>query len=161
MKTLFLITILLFTQNDLFSQSTVVGKWTVISAFDGDVYLDSKSDSFTISKRFQKLFGDSLLMAKKIFQTSYLGNRFEFKEDGIYCIYPVEDPEVSGKYVINKADSIILLKRTDTNNTGEFDPRFFLSEAKKLKYFFTNSLLHLYLEFEERHVDFVLEREEK
>jgi len=159
MKIFFLLAVFIFSQTSLYAQSSVIAKWTVVSAFDGDVYINSKTDSFSISENFKKLFGDSLSMAKKMFQTFYLGNRFEFKDDGVYHIYPVEDLKVTGTYVVNYTDSTILLNRTDAANRGEFDPKFFLSEAKKLKYFFTKSLLHLYLEFEERHVEFVLEKE--
>ncbi len=158
MKIVFLLSVFIFTQITLYSQSSVIAKWTVISAFDGDVYINSKTDSFSLSENFKKLFGDSLSLAKKLFQTSYLGNRFEFKDDGVYHIYPAEDPKVTGTYVVNNTDSIILLNRTDSANRGEFDPKFFLSEARKLKYFFVRSLLHLYLEFEERHVEFILEK---
>ena len=161
MKFFFLLIFLFFTQTFVYSQSSVIAKWTVISAFDGDVYINSKTDSFFISEQFKKSFGDSLSLAKKFFQTTYLNNRFEFKTDGRYFIYPVEYPKVSGTYVLNKTDSTILLNRTDSANRGEFDPKFFLSEAKKLKYFFTKSLLHLYLEFEQRHVEFILEKESK
>ena len=100
-------------------------------------------------------------MAKRFFQTTYLGNRFEFSDAGVYHIYPKEDPKVAGTYVVTNTDSTILLKRTDSANRGEFDPKFYLSEAKRLKYFFKKSLLHFYLESEERHVEFILEREPK
>ena len=148
-------------QNTLSAQSSVIGRWTIVSAFDGDVYINSKTDSFSMSEQFKKLFGDSLSMAKKMFQTTYLNNRFEFREDRVYHIYPAEDPKVTGTYVVNNTDSTILLIRTDSANRGEFDPKFYLSEAKRLKYFFKKSLLHFYLESEERHVEFILEREPK
>jgi hypothetical protein len=161
MKIFFLLAAFIFTQTTLYSQSPVIARWTIISAFDGDVYINSKTDSFSMSEQFKKLFGDSLSMAKKLFRTTYLDNHFEFKADGVYHIYPAEYPKITGTYVVNNNDSTILLNRTDSANRGEFDPKFFLSEAKKLKYFFTKSLLHLYLEFEERHVEFVLEQESK
>jgi hypothetical protein len=161
MKIFSLLAVSIFMQITLYSQSSVITKWTVISAFDGDVYINSKTDSFSISDQFKKLFEDSLPIAKKFFQTTYLDNRFEFKDDGVYHIYPADYPKITGTYVVNNIDSTILLNRIDTANRGEFDVKHFLGEAKKLKYFFTKSLLHLYLEFEERHVDFVLEKEPK
>ena len=161
MRIFFSLAACIFMQITLYSQSSVVAKWTVISAFDGDVYINSKTDSFSISNQFKNLFGDSLPMAKKFFQTGYLDNHFEFKNNGVYHIYPADYSKITGTYVANPIDSTIILNRTDTANRGEFDLKNFLGEAKKLKYFFSKSLLHLYLEFEERHVEFVLEKESK
>jgi hypothetical protein len=157
---LLLLAFFIFSEGTLYSQSSVIGKWSVSSAFDGDVYISSKPDSFSMSQQFQRFFsGDSMPDAKKFFQTAYLNNRFEFKADGVYHIYPAEDPNVSGTYMVNNADSTILLNRTDSANRGEFDLKYYLSEAKVLKYFFKKSLLHLYLQFNERHVEFVLYKE--
>jgi hypothetical protein len=58
----------------------LVGKWKVISAFDGDIFITSKTGSFSVSEQFKILFGDSLPMAKIFFQTMYLDNCFEFEK---------------------------------------------------------------------------------
>jgi hypothetical protein len=146
-----------------FSQTnSLVGKWKVVSAFDGDIYISSKPDSFYISDRFKKLFEDSISMANKFFQTFYLGNQFEFKKNGTYNIYPKESPIVAGEYTVSRKDSIIFLnKREDSSHLNAYEPKYFLGEANKLKYFYFSHLLHLYLEFDERHVEFTLQKMEK
>jgi hypothetical protein len=118
MKVFFVSAAIFSTQTFLYSQPSITGRWMTISAFDDDIYINSKTDSFHMSEKFKMFFGDSLPMAKKFFQITYLGTSFEFNEDGTYHIFPAEDPEVIGTYVANKIDSTILLNRTNSTIVG-------------------------------------------
>ena len=71
------------TQNE---QTNVIGKWKIVSVDSGDFYLNTKTDSLSISKEFKKVFNDSLELDNviNVAKMTYNNNIMEFNESGIY-----------------------------------------------------------------------------
>ena len=71
------------TQNE---QANVIGKWKIVSVDSGDFYLNTKTDSISISKEFKKVFNDSLELYNviNVAKMTYNDNIMEFNESGIY-----------------------------------------------------------------------------
>jgi len=72
-----------FAQNE---ESNVVGAWKIISANSGDLYLNIKTDSISISKEFKEIFNDSLELSHviNVAKMTYDDNVMEFNDSGIY-----------------------------------------------------------------------------
>lgn len=67
-------------------QAKVIGEWKIISVNSGDFYLNTQTDSVSISKNFKEVFTDSLELNNviKVAKMTYENNVMEFNESGIY-----------------------------------------------------------------------------
>jgi len=81
-------------------QVNVVGEWKIISVNSGDFYLNTKTDSISISKEFKEVFNDSLQLDNviNVAKMTYNNNVMEFNDSGIYTQKIDSELRMNGTY---------------------------------------------------------------
>jgi len=81
----------------------IIGKWKITSVNTGDIYLDTKTDSISISKEFKKVYSDSLQLESviNVAKKTYKNNFMEFNKSGIYTQKIDSVLNMNGTYEIN------------------------------------------------------------
>ncbi|MGJ8593548.1 MAG: hypothetical protein ACSHXF_13435 [Aquaticitalea sp.] len=81
---LFLINLtILYAQN---VPSSIKGEWKIISVDSGDMYLNTKTDSVSMSNQFKEIFSDLLKLVEvvNVAKLTYNNNLITFAENGIF-----------------------------------------------------------------------------
>ena len=81
-------------------RTNVVGEWKIISVDSRDFYLNTQTDSVSISKHFKEIFTDSLELENfiKDAKKTYDNNVMEFNESGIYTQRIDSELRMNGTY---------------------------------------------------------------
>jgi hypothetical protein len=99
-------------------QANVVGEWKIISVNSGDFYLNTKTDSISISKEFKEVFNDSLELDNviNVAKTTYNNNVMEFNDSGIYTQKIDSELRMNGTYEIKPSIGKINVLLKDSVN---------------------------------------------
>ena len=78
----------------------VVGEWKIIEVVSEDFYLNTQTDSVSISKYFKEAFSDSLEVNNiiKVAKITYKNNFMEFHESGIFTQNSDSELRTKGTY---------------------------------------------------------------
>ena len=131
-------------------QENIVGEWEIISVNSGDFYLNTKTDSISISKEFKKVFNDSLQLENviNVAKITYNNNVMEFSDHGIYTQKFNSELSITGTYEIKPSiEKINVLLKDNVN--WEMD------------YELVENQLHLTTTLYGKKSEFVLERVKK
>lgn len=112
---LFLINLtILYAQN---VPSSIKGEWKIISVDSGDMYLNTKTDSVSMSNQFKEIFSDLLKLVEvvNVAKLTYNNNLITFAENGIFT--QKYDPKIvqTGTYQINPSINKISVRIKDAN----------------------------------------------
>ena len=131
-------------------QDKIVGKWKIVSVNSGDFYLNTKTDSISISKEFKKVFDDSLALDNVInfAKMTYNNNVMEFNDSGVFNQMIDNELKMYGTYEIKASIEKINVLLKDKVN-WEMDYELFENQ------------LHLNTTLYGKKSEFVLERVKK
>ena len=132
-------------------KSFPVGEWQTISAFTGDVYVSSKSDSTFISDEMKERYPDTEVQRKliQISRDVYLSQRFIFREDGTYLLINFDKKLIEERYKLNRAKSVI--ETFSKNAAGEYI-------TDEIKYRQKGKFLYLIMDSEDNPSELMLEK---
>ncbi len=99
--------------------SSLVGKWKVISCFNGEVYFNLKNDSTFLAPEIKVIYPDTL--SQKTFielaKETYGSFVYDFEKDGKFSFFLHSRFQFSGQYCFIKSKHI--LRQTTKNSLGE------------------------------------------
>lgn len=128
----------------------VVGEWKIISVDSGDFYLNTRTDSVSISNHFKEIFTDSLELENfiKNAKRTYDNNVMEFKESAIYTQRIDSELRMKGTYELKPSIGKIIVLLKDSVNW-------------EMDYELVDKQLHLTTTLYGEKSEFVLEKIEK
>ncbi|APY00051.1 hypothetical protein [Lacinutrix venerupis] len=131
-------------------QDKIVGKWKIASVNSGDFYLNTKTDSISISKEFKKVFNDSLALDNviKVAKMTYNNNVMEFNDSGVFNQMIDNELKMYGTYEIKPSIEKINVLLKDKVNW-------------EMEYELVENQLHLTTTLYGKKSEFVLERVKK
>ncbi len=99
-------------------QVNLVGKWKIVSVDSGDFYLNTTTDSTSISKEFKEVFNDSLELDNviNVAKMTYNNNVMEFNESGTYTQKINSELSMNGTYELKPSIGIINVLLKDKVN---------------------------------------------
>jgi hypothetical protein len=131
-------------------QAKVIGEWKIISVNSGDFYLNTQTDSVSISKHFKEIFTDSLELDNviKVAKMTYGNNVMEFNESGVYTQKIDSELSMNGTYELKPSIGKINVLLKDSVNW-------------EMDYELVDKQLHLTTTLYGKKSEFVLEKIEK
>ncbi|MGB5462588.1 MAG: hypothetical protein WBM92_04420, partial [Aureibaculum sp.] len=131
-------------------QDEIVGKWKIVSVNSGDFYLNTKTDSITISKEFKKVFNDSLALDNviNVAKMTYNNNVMEFNDSGVFNQMIDNELKMYGTYEIKPSIEKINVLLKDKVNW-------------EMDYELVENQLHLTTTLYGKKSEFILERVKK
>ncbi len=128
-------------------QTNVSGEWKITSINSGDFYINTKTDSVSISKQFKEIFSDSLELDNviKVAKMTYTDNIMVFDENGVFTKKIDSEIRMSGTYKIDRSHKKIIVLLKDKVNW-------------EMDYKIVDSLLHLTTTLYGKKSEFILER---
>ena len=99
-------------------RTNVVGEWKIISVDSRDFYLNTQTDSVSISNHFKEIFTDSLELENfiKDAKKTYDNNVMEFNESGIYTQRIDSELRMNGTYELKPSGGKINVLLKDSVN---------------------------------------------
>lgn len=128
----------------------IIGKWKIVSVDSGDFYLNTKTDSISISKEFKKVFNDSLPLDNviNVAKMTYKNNVMEFDDSGVFNQMINNELKMYGTYEIKPSIEKINVLLKDKVNW-------------EMDYELVENQLHLTTTLYGKKSEFVLERIKK
>jgi hypothetical protein len=99
-------------------QEKIIGKWKIVSVNSGDFYLNTKTDSISISKEFKKAFNDSLALDNviNVAKMTYKNNVMDFNDSGVFNQMIDNELKMYGTYEIKPSiEKINVLLKDEVN----------------------------------------------
>ncbi|RLJ62412.1 hypothetical protein CLV86_2017 [Lacinutrix venerupis] len=131
-------------------QDKIIGKWKIVSVDSGDFYLNTKTDSISISKEFKKVFNDSLALDNviNVAKMTYNNNVMEFDDSGVFNQMIDNELKMYGTYEIKPSiEKINVLLKDKVNWETDYE--------------LVENQLHLTTTLYGKKSEFVLERVKK
>ena len=99
-------------------QDKIVGIWKIVSVDSGDFYLNTKTDSISISEKFKEVFTDSVELDNviNVAKMTYNNNIMEFNESGIYTQKIDSELKMNGTYELRPSIGKINVLLKDSVN---------------------------------------------
>jgi hypothetical protein len=148
MKKFVFLCILLCIEFNVSAQKTasIIGRWQVVSYFDGEIYFNLQTDSSSISKEMLYSYPEKKAQEKLIENAKqiYSGFEYEFKKNGVYKQKLGIFDSSEGIYKLNPSKGTVDL--------------FFDDSKQTCKYSFKNGLLEFTILFDDLKIEFTLKR---
>ena len=99
-------------------QDKIVGIWKIVSVDSGDFYLNTKTDSISISEKFKEVFTDSVELDNviNVAKMTYNNNIMDFNESGIYTQKIDSELKMNGTYELRPSIGKINVLLKDSVN---------------------------------------------
>lgn len=121
MKVLTLVALLTICYTPIFGQcdNSLVGKWKVISVFNGEIYFNLKTDSTFLTEEAKQKYPDTLAQKQFIQNAKFIygTTTFEFQRNGVLILDMTSIFQDTSRYCYNSTDKI--LQHTAKNSYGQ------------------------------------------
>lgn len=154
MKKLIIAFALLVTCDGLFGQdlthSFLTGHWKVVSADNGEGFMDFKNDSISLSEEYKHIYSDtsSIDVLKNMMRTLYAGI-YVFDGDSLQVQVPGVNSIMTGTYQIDTSKELIGV--TSKNSLGK-------NTTDSWRYFIKDDALVLIIELSDKPLRLTLEK---
>jgi hypothetical protein len=113
MKFISLLLAILIARSNTFGQcdTAIIGKWRIVSIFNGEIYVNFKTDSVFVTHEAKQSFTDTVELnsfvatAKEMFRSL----SFLFQKNGVYKTFIENYDEDSGTYCFKHESNILQL----------------------------------------------------